>query len=73
MWIVNGNALSKYNIPHSKKCFILVSYWLVSTVLVSYWSAFTFIISNRDSRKYADISLYYPHHEGFKADSYVYS
>jgi hypothetical protein len=29
MWIVNGNAHSKYNIPHSKKCFILISYWLV--------------------------------------------
>jgi hypothetical protein len=55
MWIVNGNAHSKNNIPHSKKCFILVSYWLVITVLVSYWSAFTFFILNMDSRKYADI------------------
>jgi hypothetical protein len=26
MWIVNGYAHSKYNIPHSKKSFILVSY-----------------------------------------------
>jgi hypothetical protein len=25
MWIVNGNARSKYNIPHSKQFFILVS------------------------------------------------
>jgi hypothetical protein len=36
------------------------------TVLVSCWSAFTFFISNTDSRKYAGISLYYPHHEGAK-------
>jgi hypothetical protein len=73
MWVVNGNAHSKYNIPHSKKSFILVSYWLVFTVLVSYWSAFTFFIPNTDSREYADISLYYPHHEGAKAVSYTYS
>jgi hypothetical protein len=73
MWILNGNAHLKYNIPHSKKCFILVSYWLVFTVLVSNWSAFTFLISNTDSRKYADISLYYPNHEGAKAVSYAYS
>jgi hypothetical protein len=73
MWIVNGNAHSKYNTPHSKKRFILVSYWLVFTVLVSYWSALTFFISNMDGRKYAEISLYYPHHEGAKAVSNAYS
>jgi hypothetical protein len=33
MWIVNSNAHSKYNIPHSKKFVILVSYWLVFTSL----------------------------------------
>jgi hypothetical protein len=27
MWIVNGNARSKYNIPHSKQFFILVFFW----------------------------------------------
>ncbi len=43
------------------------------TVLVSYWSAFTFFILNTDSRKYADITHYYPHHEGAKAVSYAYS
>jgi hypothetical protein len=69
MWIVNGNAHSKYYIPHSKKCFILVSYWSVFTVLVSYWSVFTFFIPNMDSRKYAEISLYYPHHESARQSS----
>jgi hypothetical protein len=63
MWIVSA-AHPKYNIPNSKKFFSLVSYWLVFTFLVSYWPAFTFFIPNMDSRKYADISLYYPHHEG---------
>jgi hypothetical protein len=32
--------------------------------LVSYRSAFTFFIPNAGSRKYANILLYYPHHEG---------
>jgi hypothetical protein len=49
---------------HIIKFFFLVSSYLVSTFFVSYWSAFTFFIMNTDSRKYADISLYYPHHEG---------
>ncbi len=52
------------NIPNSKQFFILVSYWLVFTFLVSYWSALTFFITNMDSKKYANISLNYPHHEG---------
>ncbi len=43
---------SKYNILHSKKFFILVSYWFVSTFLVSCWLALTFFIKNMDTRKY---------------------
>ncbi len=64
MWIVNGKAHSKFNIPHSEEVFFLVSYWLVFTFLVSYWLAFTFFLTNMDSKKYADISHYYSHHEG---------
>ncbi len=68
-----ANTHLKYNIPHSKKSFILVSYWLVFSVLVPYWLTFTFFIPNTDSRKHANISLYYPHYEGAKAVSYAYS
>ncbi len=64
MWIVNGQAYSKFNIPHSEEVFCLVSYWLVFTFLVSYWLAFTFFLTNVDSKRYAQISHYYPHHEG---------
>jgi hypothetical protein len=63
MWIVNGKAHSKFNIPHSEEVFFLV-YWLVFTVLVSYWLAFTFFLTNTDIKKYANISHYHPHHEG---------
>jgi hypothetical protein len=49
-----------------KRFFFLVSYWLVFTFLVSYWLAFTFFLTNTDSKNYADISYYYPHHEGAK-------
>ncbi len=55
MWIVNGQAHSKFNIPHSEEVFFLVSYWLVFTFLVSYWLAFTFFLTNTDSKKYAKI------------------
>jgi hypothetical protein len=48
---------------HILKSFLSLS-WLVFTFLISYWSAFTFFITNTDSKKYANISLYYPHHEG---------
>ncbi len=34
MWIANGNARSKYNIPHSKQFLILVFYWLVFLSLI---------------------------------------
>jgi hypothetical protein len=37
---------------------------LVFTFLVSYWLAFTIFLMNTDSRQYANISHYYPHHEG---------
>jgi hypothetical protein len=47
-----------------KRFFFLVSYWLVFTFLVSYWLTFTFFLTNMDSKKYADISHYCPHHEG---------
>jgi hypothetical protein len=43
--------------------FFLFSYWLVFTFLVSNWLVFTFFLTNTNSRKYADISHYYPHHE----------
>ncbi len=49
---------------HILKVFFLVSYWLVFTFLVFYCSAFAFFLMNKDSRKYTDISHYYPHHEG---------
>jgi hypothetical protein len=64
MWIVNGQAHLKFTIPHYEEVFFLVSYWLVFTLLVSYWLAFTFFLTNTDSEKYAEISHYYPHHEG---------
>jgi hypothetical protein len=64
MWIVNGKTDAKFNIPHSEEVFFLVSYWLVFTFLVSYWLALTFFFTNTNSKKYADISHYYPHREG---------
>jgi hypothetical protein len=41
-------------------CLLLVGFYCPC----SYWSVFPFFIPNTDSRKYANILLYYPHREG---------
>jgi hypothetical protein len=71
MWIVNGRGPSKFNKPHSEEVFFLVSCWLVFNFLVSYWLAFTFFLTDTDSKKYADISHYYSHHEGARRSPFL--
>jgi hypothetical protein len=57
----------KINIPHYEQVFSLSPIGgLVFTFLVSYWLACTFFLTNTDSRKYANISHYFPHHAGVK-------
>jgi hypothetical protein len=67
MWIVNGQAHSKFNIPHSKQFFPLssIGWFLLSLFPIGRDLQFSLRIRIAENMPTCRF-MYYPHHEGAK-------